>query len=67
MVSLSYGTALASRYDEYKLTCSRYIILMSLIILAHDEELWKGLVESIYKRKPKRSRQDRRSELISTL
>ena len=38
-----------------------------LIVLAHDEELWKGLVESIYKRKPKRSRQDRRSELISTL
>ena len=38
-----------------------------LIVLAHDEELWRGLVESIYKRKPKRSRQDRRSELISTL
>ena len=38
-----------------------------LIVLAHDEELWKGIVESIYKRKPKRSRQDRRSELISTL
>ena len=38
-----------------------------LIVLAHDEELWGGLVESIYKRKPKRSRQDRRSELISTL
>ena len=38
-----------------------------LIVLAHDEELWNGLVESIYKRKPRRSRQDRRSELIGTL
>ena len=40
-----------------------------LIVLAHDTELhvWKGLVESIYRRKPKKGRRDRRSELISTL
>ena len=51
---LLYDTPIVDNFNE-------------LVVLAHDEELWRGLVESIYKRKPKRSRQDRRSELISTL